>query len=110
MDSLINKVKTLLHSTNQNEQKISRFIVEQQFDLSELSATKVGMLLGISDSSVIRYAKSLGCSGFPDLKLKLAVQAHMHWKIQIKRSMPVLKQATPLHRLLKNPSICLSPL
>lgn len=75
MDNLINKVKTLLHSTNQNEQKISRFIVEQQFDLSELSATKVGMLLGISDSSVIRYAKSLGCSGFPDLKLKLAVQA-----------------------------------
>ncbi|MFL1913893.1 MurR/RpiR family transcriptional regulator [Plesiomonas shigelloides] len=75
MDNLINKVKTLLHSTNQNEQKISRFIVEQLFDLSELSATKVGMLLGISDSSVIRYAKSLGCSGFPDLKLKLAVQA-----------------------------------
>ncbi|KQA18011.1 MurR/RpiR family transcriptional regulator [Vibrio metoecus] len=75
MDKLINKVKTLVHSSNQNEQKLSQLIVERQFDLSELSATKVGALLGISDSSVIRYAKSLGCSGFPDLKLKLAAQA-----------------------------------
>ncbi|MGL4928932.1 MAG: MurR/RpiR family transcriptional regulator, partial [Plesiomonas sp.] len=75
MDNLINKVKTLIHSTNQNEQKLSLFIVEQQFDLSKLSATKVGALLSISDSSVIRYAKSLGCSGFPDLKLKLAMHA-----------------------------------
>nr|WP_269809177.1 MurR/RpiR family transcriptional regulator [Enterovibrio nigricans] len=29
----------------------------------------------MSDSSIIRYAKSLGCSGFPDLKLKLAASA-----------------------------------
>ncbi len=72
MESIINKVKALSHSINWNEQKISHFIIEQQFDLSKFSATKVGVRLGISDSSVIRYAKSLGCSGFPDLKLKLA--------------------------------------
>ncbi len=75
MESIINKVKTLAHSTNLNEQKISHFIIEQQFDLAKFSATKVGAKLGISDSSVIRYAKSIGCSGFPDLKLKLAALA-----------------------------------
>ena len=32
----------------------------------------MGQALGISDSSVIRYAKALGCSGFPALKLQLA--------------------------------------
>ncbi len=72
MESIINKVKALAHSSNQNENKISNFIISQQFDLSQYSATKVGAQLGISDSSVIRYAKSLGCSGFPDFKLKLA--------------------------------------
>lgn len=72
MENIINKVKALAHSSNQNENKISNFIISQQFDLSKYSATKVGFQLGISDSSVIRYAKSLGCSGFPDFKLKLA--------------------------------------
>lgn len=75
MESIINKVRALAHSPNQNEQKISHFIIDQQFDLSKLSATKVGAKLGISDSSVIRYAKSIGCTGFPDLKLKLAAIA-----------------------------------
>ncbi|NVD05631.1 MurR/RpiR family transcriptional regulator [Vibrio sp. JPW-9-11-11] len=75
MESIINKVKALAHSSNLNEQKISHFIIEQQFDLAKYSATKVGAKLGISDSSVIRYAKSIGCSGFPDLKLKLAALA-----------------------------------
>ncbi|WP_367989319.1 MurR/RpiR family transcriptional regulator [Vibrio sp. NTOU-M3] len=79
MNSIINKVKTLAHSANSNEQKISQFIIEHDFDLSTQSATKVGAALGISDSSVIRYAKSLGCSGFPDLKLKLAaLSPHMN--------------------------------
>ncbi|KXF80707.1 MurR/RpiR family transcriptional regulator [Enterovibrio coralii] len=72
MNTLVNKVKALLYSTNVNEQKISQFIVDLGFDLAEQSATKVGAQLGISDSSIIRYAKGLGCTGFPDLKLKLA--------------------------------------
>ena len=81
MESIINKVKVLAHSTNLNEQRISHFIIEQQFDLAKFSATKVGAKLGISDSSVIRYAKSIGCSGFPDLKLKLAALAPQAQKL-----------------------------
>ncbi|CAH0528133.1 HTH-type transcriptional regulator RpiR [Allocatenococcus thiocycli] len=81
MESIINKVKVLAHSTNLNEQRISHFIIEQQFDLAKFSATKVGAKLGISDSSVIRYAKSIGCSGFPDLKLKLAAFAPQAQKL-----------------------------
>ncbi|SKA68808.1 MurR/RpiR family transcriptional regulator [Enterovibrio nigricans] len=75
MNAFVNKVKALLHSKRANERKISQFIVDLGFDLAEQSATKVGAQLGMSDSSIIRYAKSLGCSGFPDLKLKLAASA-----------------------------------
>lgn len=76
MNTLINKVKALEYSANVNEQKIAQFIIEQNFDLARQSATKMGATLGISDSSIIRFAKSLGCSGFPDLKLKLAGASH----------------------------------
>lgn len=75
MNSLISKVKALVNSKNSNEQRISRFIIEQQFDLSKQSATSMGKALGISDSSIIRYTKSLGCSGFPDFKLQLTAQS-----------------------------------
>lgn len=75
MKNIINKVKALAHSHNVNQQKISHFIIDLHFDLAQYSATKMGAQLGISDSSIIRYAKSLGCSGFPDLKLQLAAQS-----------------------------------
>ncbi|WP_245688391.1 hypothetical protein [Vibrio sonorensis] len=65
MDRLINKIKSLAHSANTNQQKISQFIIDQNFDLSRYSATKVGAELGLSDSSVIRYAKQLGCQASP---------------------------------------------
>lgn len=61
-----------MHSKNRTDQRISAFIIEHQFDLSALNATKMGEALGISDSSVIRYAKAMGCSGFPDFKVRLA--------------------------------------
>nr|WP_086938531.1 MurR/RpiR family transcriptional regulator [Thaumasiovibrio occultus] len=75
MSGIVNKIKALLQNGNPNEQKISQYVIDHHFDLSKLSATKLGAELGMSDSSVIRYAKLLGCSGFPDLKLQLAAQA-----------------------------------
>lgn len=72
MGTIISKIKALMHSKNRTDQRISAFIIEHQFDLSALNATKMGEALGISDSSVIRYAKAMGCSGFPDFKVRLA--------------------------------------
>lgn len=72
MGTIISKIKALVHSKNRTDQRISAFIIEHQFDLSALNATKMGEVLGISDSSVIRYAKAMGCSGFPDFKVRLA--------------------------------------
>lgn len=72
METIISKIKTLANAQNASDKQISLFIIEQGFDLSALSATKMGRLLGRSDSTIIRYAKALGCSGFPDFKLQLA--------------------------------------
>lgn len=72
MGTIISKIKALVHSKNRTDQRISAFIIEHHFDLSALNATKMGEVLGISDSSVIRYAKAMGCSGFPDFKVRLA--------------------------------------
>ncbi len=72
METIISKIKSLVHTGKHGERAISNFIIAQEFDLSTMSATRVAKTLGISDSTVIRYARMLGCSGFPDLKLQLA--------------------------------------
>lgn len=72
METIISKIRTLATAQNVSDRQISIFIIEKEFDLSALSATKIGQILNISDSTVIRYAKALGCSGFPDFKLRLA--------------------------------------
>lgn len=72
METIISKIKSLVHTGKHGERAISTFIIAQEFDLSTMSATSVAKTLGISDSTVIRYARMLGCSGFPDLKLQLA--------------------------------------
>lgn len=72
METIISKIKSLVHTGKHGERAISTFIIAQEFDLSTMSATSVAKTLGISDSTVIRYARMLGCSGFPDFKLQLA--------------------------------------
>ncbi|WP_434584760.1 MurR/RpiR family transcriptional regulator [Klebsiella sp. R390] len=72
MDTIISKIRALVHTGKRGERAISTFIIAQGFDLSTMSATRVAQALDISDSTVIRYARMLGCNGFPDLKLQLA--------------------------------------
>ncbi|WP_299996331.1 MurR/RpiR family transcriptional regulator [uncultured Cedecea sp.] len=72
METVISKIRALVHTGKRGERAISTFIIEQGFDLSAMSATRVAQALEISDSTVIRYARMLGCKGFPDLKLQLA--------------------------------------
>jgi Transcriptional regulators len=72
METIISKIRALVHTGKRGDRAISTFIIEQGFDLSTMSATRMAQTLAISDSTVIRYAKMLGCNGFPDLKLQLA--------------------------------------
>ncbi|WP_433638873.1 MurR/RpiR family transcriptional regulator [Kluyvera georgiana] len=76
MESIISKIQALAEAKNGGDRRISTYLIERNFDISDLSATRMGQELGISDSSVIRYAKALGCSGFPELKLWLAAASH----------------------------------
>lgn len=86
METIISKIQSLAHAKNSVDRRISAFLIERHFDISDLSATRMGQELGISDSSVIRYAKTLGCTGFPELKLWLAAASrpqkeHPHQEI-----------------------------
>ncbi len=71
MSEIISKIKALTESGNHSERKLSRFIVDRNFDISKLSAAKLGDMANVSDASVIRFSKNLGFSGFTELKMTL---------------------------------------
>ena len=92
MESIISKIQALANAKTSGDRRISTFLIARNFDISDLSATRMGQELGISDSSVIRYAKALGCSGFPELKLRLAAASRT---LAGRKSMRVLRRTIP---------------
>ena len=71
MSEIMNKINALVGSKNQSERRLSRLIIDSELDVATLSAVKLGLLAGVSDASVIRFAKSLGFSGFTEFKMML---------------------------------------
>ena len=56
-----------------SERKIANFFLEKQQLAIDATAGKIGKLTSTSSSAVVRFAKKLGYSGFPAMKLDIAV-------------------------------------
>ena len=66
VSTLKNKLKNM--ELTKMEQKIAVYLSEDESRICFLSATEIANHLNISDASVIRFAKSLGYSGFNEMK------------------------------------------
>ena len=53
-------------------QKVAQFILNSPQETINLTVTELGARGGVSDASIVRFAQSLGYSGFHALKLRLA--------------------------------------
>ncbi len=53
-------------------QKVAEFILNSPQETINLTVTELGARVGVSDASIVRFAQSLGYSGFHALKLRLA--------------------------------------
>ncbi|MCL4249777.1 MAG: MurR/RpiR family transcriptional regulator [Anaerolineae bacterium] len=53
-------------------QKIAQFILNSPQETINLNITELGARVGVSEASIVRFAQSLGYSGFHALKIRLA--------------------------------------
>jgi RpiR family carbohydrate utilization transcriptional regulator len=53
-------------------QKVAQFIINSPRETINLTITELGMRVGVSEASIVRFAQSLGYSGFQALKIGLA--------------------------------------
>lgn len=66
--TLISKIERTYPSLSKGHKKIADFIVEHYDKAAFMTASKLGEKVGISESTVVRFATELGYEGYPELQ------------------------------------------
>ena len=57
---------------SKSDKKIAEFLLEKPDHFIQASVKEVAAVTGVSDATVVRFGRNLGCDGFKDLKILLA--------------------------------------
>lgn len=68
---LLDRIRTKMDALSSGQQLVARFLLESPREAAFLTASQIGDRVGVSESTVIRLAFSLGYPGFPELKNEL---------------------------------------
>ncbi|NLX64555.1 MAG: MurR/RpiR family transcriptional regulator [Clostridiaceae bacterium] len=68
MDNLIDKLKELYPTFSKGQKLIARYIIEHYDKAAFLTAAKLGEEVGVSESTVVRFANEVGYDGYPKLQ------------------------------------------
>ncbi len=68
---LIEKIESVYSSLSKGQKKISKYILEHYDKAAYMTASKLGAEVGVSESTVVRYAIELGFDGYPEFHRSL---------------------------------------
>ncbi len=69
---MIDQVRASLSSLSKSERAVAETILADPEHSVHLSIARLAVAAGVSEPTVNRFCRSLGCRGFPDFKLRLA--------------------------------------
>lgn len=69
--SVLVKIKNLSDLLTSNEAKIAGFALQSPQSIKDLSSQKLGQVVGVSQSSIVKFAQKLGYKGYPDFKFAI---------------------------------------
>lgn len=80
------KLRETIHNAKltKTQQTIAEFILDHSGDACFMTSTEIAARLKVSESSVIRFARSLGYTGFMDFQknLRKEFQNQVHHRLQ----------------------------
>ena len=71
MNDLIIKIQSELPGFSKGQKQIARFILEHYDKAAFMTASRLGVTVGVSESTVVRFATELGYDGYPHLQRAL---------------------------------------
>ncbi|KXI30059.1 MurR/RpiR family transcriptional regulator [Paraglaciecola hydrolytica] len=91
--STFTKIKALKGSLSSSELKLAKFALDSSNVIRELSSQELANVVGVSQSSVVKFAQKLGYKGYPAFKLGIidalnhaTTNNNLHGKITINDS------------------------
>lgn len=71
MNDLMSKIQSNLSKFSKGQRLIAKYIIEHYDKAAFLTASKLGATVGVSESTVVRFATELGYDGYPHLQKAL---------------------------------------
>ena len=68
MNNLLNEIQRRLPSMSKGQQRIANFITASYEQAAFMTAARLGETVGVSESTVVRFAYALGLDGYPALQ------------------------------------------
>lgn len=72
VENALNRIRIALPTMAKSAHRIAEFILERPEDIVGMSVTELSEATGVSEGSVINFCRSIGLSGFQQMKLSLA--------------------------------------
>ena len=70
-DNLISLLESRMSSFSKGQKLIANFLITNYDKAAYMTASKLGVLVGVSESTVVRFAIELGFDGYPELQRSL---------------------------------------
>ncbi|MFG2039682.1 MurR/RpiR family transcriptional regulator [Dactylosporangium sp. NPDC048998] len=69
------KIRGLLPSLSRAEQRVGKIIIDEAATAAAMTITELAKRAHTSETTVIRFCRAIGVSGYPELRLRLAAEA-----------------------------------
>ncbi len=69
--NILNKINERYDKMSKSHKRIAEYILEHYDHAVFMTAAKLGETLGISESTVVRFASGIGCEGYPEFQKAL---------------------------------------
>ena len=69
---LLPTISSYFPSLSKSEKKVAQLILSSPDEIPKLSINELSLMAGVGESTIIRFSRKIGFSGYQDLKLELA--------------------------------------
>ncbi len=70
-NNVLSQIEEAFSTYSKGQKKIAEFIIKQYDKAAFMTASKLGKEVGVSESTVVRFANALGYEGYPELQVAL---------------------------------------
>ena len=69
--NILHTIKSNMSGFSKGQKRIGSYILENYDKAAFMTASKLGSLVGVSESTVVRFAAELGYDGYPSMQRAL---------------------------------------